>query len=390
MTLRRRANNLDRFEPAANATRVARGRSTHGAQRMKHSLSSLAVAAILALSLAGCGKRDEELPRFNKQLGAGTAGLPVSTGSINTGLLGDPAAYKPITPPQPAGGPAGSGGGGAGGAFVAEEVQAAIKGMFVAGMNYDAQKLLAGINPPRIAALTDRSAIIDFFATLKIFVGVVEAKTKDKPDARMAALLGRLPERLIDSIVQSLDVQLLADDAAVATLNPEKLANSLEPIIRDMMTALPPGPAPPGAAPPGAAPPGAVPSADDAIKGLREPGAIPALPLSFRKVDAAWRLDIPYTLVEEDAELIVEGFGIARSFLAALSDKVEAANPFDEAMMHQFATEAGMSVMGDALGWYAKLQARIAEIMGATAPPAAAGEAQPTGGGRNPRAPGGP
>ncbi len=356
---------------------------------------TLAAAILLIGTISGCGKRDEETPRFNKQLGSGVNGLPIAGPSVNTGLLTDPAAYKPINPPQPAG--ASGAGGGAGDAFVTEDVQAAIKGIFTAGLNYDADKLLGSINPARIAAMTSdhRSAVIDFFTTLKNFWSVVEAKTKDQQDAKMAALAKTFPTRFIDAFAQSLDVKLLADDTAVATLVPDKFVTNIEPLIRDAMAAMPAGA---GGVP--GAPPGSATSADDVMKQLQTSNNIPPIPLTFKKVDGAWKLDTGYTLAEEDAELIAEGFTIGRALIAALTDKVDAASPFDEKMMPAYAMESVGSVMGDFSAWWLKVQARLTELMsgGAMSKPAsqpteaapATAPAPPEEGGGRRRRPGGP
>ncbi len=351
-----------------------------------------AIALLGAVLAVGCGNDNSVPRRFNEPLGDGRYGLPVSGSSADLGLLADPASYKPVNVPEPEGGAA---------SFEAEEVLAAIRLPATALANMQADTLLNAFVPEQVAALkADSSALQGVFDALSTADKIVFAKLDPKVAESQRKQMQSLP-KLLDAVTASMNVKILAPDAASAEIDAAKLSENLRPIVAELLATIPPetlAGMSAGAGAEGAA----TPITPDLMVQQLQSQIPPGTAIPMKKAEGTWRIDLMHTITDEEVELLNEGLGLVRDFVNSIAGKVDASpGPIDEAALQQIATAAAVEMTPAAMGFSGKVFA-LAQASGGVESetivepdPAAASapaeepapEAAPPGGNRVPRRP---
>ena len=350
-----------------------------------------AIALLGAVLAVGCGNDNSVPRRFNEPLGDSRYGLPVSGSSADLGLLADPASYKPVNVPQPEVGAS---------SFETEEVLAAVRLPATALANMQAEALLNAFVPEQVAALkADPSALQGVFDALSTADKIVFAKLDPKVAESQRKQMQSLP-KLLDAVTASLNVKILAPDAASAEIDAAKLGENLRPVAAELLASIPPEALAGMSAGAGGA---ATPMTPDLMVQQLQSQIPPGLAIPMKKAEGAWRIDLVHTITDEEVELLNEGLGLLRDFVNSIAGKVDASpGPLDEAALQQIGTAAAMEMMPAAMGFFGKLSALDPSALGgvetetivepepaaASAPSEApAGEAAPPGNNRVPRRP---
>lgn len=366
---------------------------------MSHALRSLPVILIVGMLLAaGCGDNDEQTPRFNENLGDSPIGAPIGTGPIDAGILQDQTSYKPtafepldgVTPAAGAGGATASG--------EAADAKAAVDRLIDSSFAMDVDVMLDGFVPGQVAALREdpcMQAIYDVTDALGVFTRIVREKGTGPEFQASNELADALP-LLAGPIKNAIRVDVLDEENAVATLAvgrleiPDELKTKINGALEQIMAMASSGGAPPaGEAPkdPNSTPPEgaqAAPVAQVSLDAILEANAAVEIPLPLKKVNDEWRLALPFSFNEEQAELIAEGLGIVNETLGGVTQQISAVETLDMQNYMQILMQAQGSAGLRLMGWSARaktvfgplLETGAAEGDGA-AKPADGGEAAP-------------
>jgi ribosomal protein L12E/L44/L45/RPP1/RPP2 len=330
--------------------------------------TGLVVGLLLA---SGCGKSDDQPTRFDETLGGTSAGAPTGAGSVDRGILRDPAEYKPA-PYEPLEGEAPAGGGGAEGPE-AEAIRGMLSRVAEAIPDLDFQTVLDACVPEQVAALTGVDEYLDNLDGLRgaveSYMRLISEKAGGSDAEELATLTALLPD-LMKSVSNAFSVSVLDEEHAVATFHLDRLEipEQLRAKLAESMQAVAATAAQMGTAAP-AGQPGATPLGDFTPDMLDN---LPSLevPLPLRKVDDAWRFELPFTIEEQHAELIGEGALLLKDLLTDLTQAFGQAETLDE----QTAMQIGMQVSGRhmpaIMGWYARAQLAFASLMPAESQPA--------------------
>lgn len=342
---------------------------------MKRVMSMLPAGLLIGMLLAaGCGKSDDQPTRFNETLGGTPAGAPVAAGPVDRGILKDPASYKPASyEPLEPGEPTGPGGGAEG--PEAEKIRSMLSRVAEAIPDLDFQTVLDACVPEQVAALTGVDEYLDnldgLAAAVDSYVRVLREKAGESDTEELATLTALLPE-LMQSVSKAFSVSVLDDEHAVATFHLDQLEipEQLKAKIAEGMQA--------GAAlstQMGATSPGGQPS--EAPLGDFTPDMLDSLPsvevpLPLRKVDDAWRFELPFTIEEQHAELIGEGAVLIKDLLTDLTQAFGQAETLDEQTAMQISMQVSGRHMPAIMGWFARTQLAFASLIEAEPQPAEA------------------
>jgi hypothetical protein len=332
------------------------------------------------LLLGGCGKKEEQPTRFNRTLGSTPVGVPVAAAPVDTGILRDPKDYEP-TPYEPLGGaapgPAASGGG-----PEVEAIRAVLQRLLEASFQLDVSAVLDSFVPEEVAVLRQddyMSTLYETKDTIDAYWKVFQSKATG-PELELIIRMWKLVPQLGQPLLNAITITVEDQENAVATLHgerfelPEDTQTAVDEVLaglgalRAQMGAagLLGGPAP-GAAEPGAAGPApGTPAGELSWETIREELAGKQISVRLRKVDEGWRLALPFTLQEEQADLLNEGLLLLKDYFAA----VTAAYYQVETLDLQTAQQIDMREQGKVLaflGWMARAKAML-EAMTETGP----------------------
>ena len=340
---------------------------------MTRLLSTGMLAGILLAT--GCGKSDDQPTRFNETLGGTPAGAPIATGSIDTGILKDPADYQP-TPYDSLEGEAPTGPAGAAGGPEAEEIRTVISGLVDGVFHLETDTVLDMFVPEQVAALREEDEYItnldELSDALRAYAQAITDKASGRELETFARVFELLPE-LAEPLLNAFAVSIVDEENAVATFDlarleiPEELLTTLMELAEigiamagQMGTGGFMGGGLPGAAAPnGATPPGA---GDFSPEMLRDLPSV-EIPLPLRKVDDTWRLELPFTIEEQHAELISEGALVFRDFLTDYAQAVGQVETLDMQTSAQIEAQVGMRHMGPIIGWVARAKLAAESLM---------------------------
>lgn len=315
----------------------------------------------------GCGKTDDQPTRFNQTLGGTPVGAPAGTGPIDTGILKDPADYKP-TPYESLEG--GAPGGGAEGAE-AEEIRGVLSELVAAIFDIDLEMVLDACVPEQVAALSEEDEYIDSFDEMKdalvSFVQIFSDKATGPKLEAIARLFELLPE-LAEPLTNAFTISVLDEENAVATFDPSRLEipEELRTTLAEVMQAGAAMVAQMGAAGmmgggmPGAAEAG-LPAGGFSPEMLDELPSV-QIPLPLRKVDDVWRLVLPFTIEEQHAELINEAALVVKDLFADLAQAIDQVETLDEQTSAQIDMQVGMRHMGPIMGLVGRATAMFAPM----------------------------
>lgn len=360
------------------------------------SVTRLLPGVLLAgmLVLGGCGKQDEQPTRFNQTLGDSPVGAPVATGLIDTGVLQDPTAYKPAPYERLEGGPAGGGAGGP----EAEAAQAVLKEFILALFALDIDTILDTHVPEQVAVLREDEYMSSFYEakdTLVTFWAVFKDKATGPEFEPFVRVIELLPE-LAEPVANAMTVSVLDEENAVATFDlerfelPEDVQAELMAASQQIMTlamgammaqmgaaGLTGGPTPGGTPPEEPNAPAETPATPEipGIPGMPAGGFSPEMFQQFmpsdadtqqncplRKIDGEWRLVLPFSVQEEQAEVISEGLVLVKDLLADMTTRIDQTDTLDLGAFTQIAAETGTRMAPAFEGWWARAQMMIASI----------------------------
>lgn len=311
-------------------------------------LTAMLVGTLL---VTGCGKTDDQPTRFNKTLGDTPTGAPVSTGPIDTGILQDPAGYKPTAYDSLEGGPPSDTASGAEGAEV-EAIRGMLSDLMEAAFDLDFETVLDAFVPGQVAALVQEDEYManlnEMADALRGFWQVLVDKAGGSDSEAMASLEALLPD-LVGPVTNAVNVAVVDEENAEATFNPARLE-----IPQDLLTTLT------ELAQMGAASPDGEPGAEPAAGGFT-PDMLDNLPsveisLPLRKVENVWRLELPFTIEEQHAELIGEGALLFKDYLTEIAQAFDQAETLDEQTARQIATQVGLRHGPAIAGWSARVK----------------------------------
>lgn len=347
--------------------------------------SILTAGMLLALAggLCGCGEgRDESAP-YNYAIGSGFEGLP-TTADVDPTFLKDPADYTPakfdpITP---------------GGAVAASEGsesldQKAVRG--VAEQSLDAvlggevDALLDLFPDEKVAAIRDSDlpdSLDELITGLRDLWTTVEEKTADGDLAGLAQVPDAL-SLLAKFQLASSRVELIDDSTAVLVPDADRLAAQAEayrpqivPVLDKLL----------GAAPPQVL--AMIPGGKEAASGdtlfdslvqqmnaAAEMGAdAPAggpFDERYVKVGDEWKLDLPVTVTEQQAEALNGAVLVLNDFVDQVNDQIAAVDKLDQATLLPLVSQLQVS----GLATFGRLQAELTPAFGNLFAQAAAGGA---------------
>lgn len=268
-------------------------------------LTQIGGGLLVLATLVGCGKSDNQTPRFNEVLG-GSYGAPTGTASVDMGLTQDGANYKPANVPGMPAAAVEAGGAAAGGPEV-EAIRGVIRDSLGSLFKLNVPILLDNFAPDQVAELTKegetKSALINTADTFDSFVKVL----RDKSATLATAANPETIAKQIDGFAQAVKIQVVSADNATISLDPAAL--------QQMAAGAPAGGAPGGA-------PGMDPSAMLAQLNAMNPGGASGLPL--KKVGGSWKFVLPHTINEKEAELVREAAGFARNYMLKVQEKLDA------------------------------------------------------------------
>ena len=359
---------------------------------MKHAKCLLSIGLVLGLLAAsGCGKQDEQTTRFNKTLGDSTAGVPTAPATIDTGILQDPANYKPANYEplvEKAGGPGAS----SGGSPEADAILGVISELGLSFSEMDIEGVLDSFVPEQVAAyrgeddylsnFDEMSDVVkSFFQLLEEKVAAPEGETTDESTEETA--IGE--EQVLEALGKYIAVTVLDEENAVATLElsrieiPEEAKAQLLQSIQQMTAAM----AQLNAGGPGGE------SRGERRAGNERPAPTPApaftaekldeflssqIPIPMRKVEGEWRIVLPFTITEELADLLNDAVLIVTDFMRDFRQACDQAEALDEQTIKMLAIQVVMRQTGPIMGFFGKAKPIITSLQETMATKAEAGK----------------
>ena len=376
--------------------------------------------------IGGCGKTDQDAPpQFNETLGGTPDGAPLGAGTIDTGIMNDPASYQPsryepLTPstaaPEAAGSPETS--------EARQPIDQALDAAFV----FDFESLLRSCVPEQVQSLMDSDALDSLNAlsdAIRNNNTLLAQKASDPQLQQLTGLSTALPG-IGTALKSAIVINVIDEQTASASIDlnrmPPELMTQLTALMQQMM-ALAGNAGMPAATPPAeptqaeAAPPAAVPGRI-AQRGSRTPGnpppaegesagttasepppappagAIPMLSMDdltaglsqfaipLRKVDGAWKIALPVTITQEQAELINELAVALRGMIDDSTQAIDQVETLDLQTYMQISTQTQMRHVPELLGIVGRLMPLF--MQSTEAAPAAEPEQQPANEDENP------
>ncbi len=276
------------------------------------------IATLLALPylLLGCGDNGAEQTRHTTAVDAGSGGLPVGLHAVDTGILQDPAQYKParFEPLEYSGSGAG-GGAGAGGA--GGPVLQALQSLFNAMTEMSVDGIVDAFVPEQIAPLReDRTPLYDTADAVAAFLAVMKEKYKPAADTAQQQALEEAVANLLKALPGAMIVEMVDEDHALVGIDQAKAMQLAQPLINAISAANPMA----------AGPLESIPQAGAA-------GAEEKLPMV--KVDGEWRIDLQMTLTAEQGAVIKEGLVLVKDALSSVTQKLREVETVDDATLQQ-------------------------------------------------------
>jgi len=345
--------------------------------------TSLFIALLIA---SGCGKSDQnDAPRFNETLGEDAVGAPPGPGTVDTGVLKDPATYEPAAyeslEPETF-----SAGAGDAGSPEAQAAREAMTELIDAVFELDFEMVLEAFVPEQVEALmTD-----EYLDNLAAMSDAMDASTQafkakaTTPEleamADMYDMLAELAEPLQNTIV----ISVLDEENAIATFDMARLelsedvqnsfaqmAQTAMAMSSQMQAGMMGGSMPPGAA---AAPPNA--GSPEAAGGMLPGGLSPEMlqgmlaqvkiPISLRKVDDAWRISLPFTFEEQHAELVNEAVTVVKEMSEETTRALEQVETLDLQTYMQLSQQVQMRHMPALMGLAGRAAPMFSSLMDTT------------------------
>ena len=337
--------------------------------------------------LGACGKSEDVPPRYNQRLGDGPEGAPLGTPSVDLGILQDQSSYQPANFTSLPGV--------AGSAATADsDEQAAVRqrmGEFLDGLvEFDFDTMLEAFNPEQVAPLKEHvSAMYEVVDKVK----VLQRSAQEKMSAQLGMdvealqasneLFWTYVEKVAAALPDTLVVDVDQENASVG-VDGEKFATSMETLAKDFMAELSELD-PAGAdvirqtfeqaqtmAKQAVAAKAAEYGVDlEADEGAEAGIGVPEIPVTvpLAKIDGEWRIQLPFTFTEEQAELVGEALVLAQDFLDKLTDKVEGVDTLDQQALMMMGQQTFLEVMPQAMGLFARAQQVFGPAMESVAEP---------------------
>ncbi len=272
----------------------------------------IVAVATLAPSIVGCGDSSAEQTRHTTTLNVRTGGLPVGLNAVDTGILQDPAAYKPAKFEPLEGMGTADAGGAAGG-----PVQQAIQSLITAVTEMSVDGIVDAFVPEQIAPLReDRTPLYDTADALTAFLAVMKEKYKPAGDAAKQQAGEQALLDLLKALPSALTVEMVDDDHALVGLDHARVEQLAKPLI-DAISA---------ANPMAAGHLQALPPAGDAAADEK---------LAMVRVEGEWRIDLQMTMTAEQGALIREGLVLVKEALSSVTQKLREAEAVDDAVLQQ-------------------------------------------------------
>lgn len=391
---------------------------------------ALCTGLILGLLLiGGCGKTDQDAPpRFNETLGGSAVGAPPGTGTIDAGILKDPASYKPAAfeplTPAPAAAEAES--------PEAQAAHAAVNQTVDALFGLDFATLIDAFPADAVKTLK-QDDYVDNLNALSDAIGRNTSVFKEKatgPELQAIAGIYDFLPTLAEPLKNAFVIQVIDEQTARATFDPSRIPPEMltqlmakaQPLMA-MAASLAPGQGMPVAAPgtepsepaaaegeepaaepmgrpsgrtsrrtalpaeegtpgegatpeaPAAAPEAAMPAmGGPSLEGMLSQAALPAIPL--RKIGDAWKIDLPLTFTDEQAELINELVVEVKAMFDETTQAMEQAATLDLQTYSQISNQIQARHMPVFMGLFGRAMPLFAPLMetppaeGAATPPA--------------------
>jgi hypothetical protein len=339
----------------------------------------LPIGLLLGLLLvASCGKSADQPTRFNETLGDTPTGAPLAAGPIDTGILQDPANYKPASY-QPLEGETPAGAAGAAEGPEAQAVRKVLSTLANAIFDLDVSTVLDSFVPAQVAALTEEDEYITNLNDMGDALRAYGQALKDKatgPELETLVKLFELLPRLAEPLPNALTISVTDEENAVATFDlarfqmPPELVTDLTEVVQmgaSMAAQMGGGAAPaPGGSPPTGA---ALPNLADFSPEMLEQLPSIQIPLPLRKVDGAWRLVLPFKLEEQQAEVINEAALVTKDYFADLAQAIGQAETLDLQAYTQIDTSLQMKHMGPIMGLIGRATAVFGPLFETTTQP---------------------
>jgi hypothetical protein len=365
-----------------------------------------------SLLLGACGKSEDAPPRYNQRLGDGPDGAPLGAASVDLGILQDQSSYQPanFTSLPGAGGSA---------ATADSKEQAAVRqrmgDLLTAVLDHDFDAVLDAFNPDQVATLDEHvSAMHDTVTKYQAFKRTLQEKMTGQPGFDLGAaeafdeLAWKYIRKAVDVVVSALTVEVADEENAAVGIDLPKLIAAMGPLVQEFQAELAQNPAAAaylasvGSAMPGMGGipgMGGMPGAEgaggveraEAAEGQGLPagaaqmpldmasmaqmaeqmsaagGEMPTLPLKY--IDGDWRIQLPFTFSEQQAELVGEALILAQDFLDKMTDKVESVDTLDQQTLMMMGQQTFVEVMPQAMELFARAQQVFGPAMGGLAEP---------------------
>lgn len=331
-------------------------------------LLALALPTI-AVGLSACGEGSEN--------GGPASHMPVAAHVVDPGVLQDPTGYQPATFEPLPGSPAArgstfSGGGGA----EDSAIRTLVRDAAAAILGFDGAALLDSLDPQAIAPVEPlRPDLISTFEKVQ----TLQRLGTSKLDPAAAQASNQFNERaaaaIPDALASALVVEMLSPTSASISLDGQKLTAALMPLVSDLtaMAAQAAGAAPEGAA--GGDVIGEVPADGAAAPTMdlvamlgQVQEALTGQSLLVKKVDDAWKFELPVEISESDVEVLREVLTFANTALDSIMAKLQAVDQLTPEVMERLQAE----IAGELTMPFMALMGRISTLIDADA--AAPGE----------------
>jgi len=364
--------------------------------------------------LGACGKSEDVPPRYNQRLGDGPDGAPLGTSSVDLGILQDQSSYQPANFTSLPGV-------GRSAAAADSEEQAAVRqrmgDLLNAVFELDFDSVLEAFVPEQVAALKDHlSAMYETVDKCKVLYRTwhdmegEQAARSTETEQAFSALLANYRDRLVDTVVNALTIQILDEENAalgvdlprlregVATLAQEFDAEiaQMPEVVAAMQAAmnamagmpgaeglLGPTAVPTGAADAGAAAPPAAPALNPMARITQlflpalasgEDAAPPELPtLPLKKTDGEWRIKLRFAFTQEQAQVVGDGLALVQDCLDRVTEKLDGVETPEPQTLVTVFMQTSFEMGGPMMELFARAQQVFGPAMEGVAEPAEPG-----------------
>jgi len=325
--------------------------------------------------LGACGKSEDVPPRYNQRLGDGPEGAPLGTPSVDLGILQDQSSYQPANFTSLPGV-------GESAATADSEEQAAVRQrmgeLLNAVVEFDFDTMLDAFNPEQVASLREHvSAMYELVDKFKVLQRSAQEKMSTQPGLDVETLQASdelfwtYAGKAAAALPDTLTVDILDEDNASVGVDGERFATSMEALAKDFMDELskidPNGAnvilqsfqqaraTAKQAVAAKAAEYGLDLEAEEAAEAGVGTVEIP-VKVPLRKIDGDWKIELPFAISEQQAELVGDGLVLAQDFLDKLTDKVGSVDTLDQQALIMMGWQTVLEVTPQATGLFARAQ----------------------------------